>query len=101
MGNINFEIKEEALVLIEELLDEAGDSETVLTICSSGTGCGGPLLKLEMRAPLDNDIIVKKEGFTFHIRENISNRLEGAYIEKKTTFWGDKLNINNGNVCLG
>ena len=96
-----FEIDPESMPLIKNIIDENTGTETFLTICSSGTGCGGPLLKLEMRPALDNDIIMEKAGITFHIRENIKDRLEGAVIEKKETFWGDKININNGNKCIG
>lgn len=101
MNNPAFEITPDALPLINSLISENTNAESFLTICSSGTGCGGPLLKLEMRAPLETDIIIEREGIVFHVRENIKERLNGAVIEKKSTFWGDKISVNNGSVCMG
>ncbi|MBI9101734.1 MAG: hypothetical protein JEY99_04925 [Spirochaetales bacterium] len=95
-----FTINSEALEILAEMQKDRTRDTDFLTICSSGTGCGGPLLKIELRTPLDDDILQEVAGFSFHIRRDIHDRLDGAVIKGTETFWGKKLKIDNGTPCL-
>ena len=99
--HIMFKITPAAAELINEMILKSKDNNLKPTICSSGVGCGGPTLKVEMRAPLDNDIIETVNGQTFHIRANIYSNLEGAEIKAEDTFWGLRLHVKTTYRCIG
>jgi Fe-S cluster assembly iron-binding protein IscA len=86
--------------LIGELVRQNTAEGTELTICSSGTGCGGPTLKVEMREPLEGDVIMETGGFTFRVRASILRNLEGAVIEAADTFWGSRIRVKTTYGCL-
>lgn len=71
-----------------------------LTICSSGVGCGGPSLKVDMRIPMDNDVIETVNGIQIHVRANIYENLKGSEIDAEDTFWGKRLHVKTSYGCI-
>jgi Fe-S cluster assembly iron-binding protein IscA len=98
--SLMFTLTTEAEKLIAELASQNTAEGAELTICSSGTGCGGPVLKVEMREPLDDDVIRKAGGFSFRVRASILRNLEGAVIEAADTFWGTRIRVKTTYGCL-
>lgn len=78
-------------VLTEQLKQETND--TKLTLLSAGVGCGAPKIKIELRPPLEDDIILNIDGITFRVRQNIMQYIENAEIEIEETYWGTKLKV--------
>ena len=95
-----FTLTEDVKPLLTELTESAGQDNLQLTLCSSGTGCGGPILKVDMREPLEDDLEEEAGGFTFRIRQNIHKNLEGAVLEAQDTFWGKKIRVRTTYKCL-
>ena len=95
-----FEVTSNAVELIEEQIENSENKAYKVTICSSGVGCGGPTLKVEMRAAMDDDIVKTVEGCTFHIRANVYSNLQGAKIDIVDTFWGKRIYIKTTYKCI-
>jgi len=95
-----FEVTSNAIGLINELLENSENKSHNITICSSGVGCGGPTLKIEMRAAMNDDIVETVEGCAFHIRANIYSNLEGAKIDSVDTFWGKRIHVKTSYKCI-
>ncbi len=49
-----YKITEAAVAMMKEMVSERKDKNLLLTICSSGVGCGGSSLKVDMRRGLSN-----------------------------------------------
>ena len=92
-------ITDEAIEFINELQTQSQSEDMRLTLISGGVGCGAPVIKLEMRMPMDDDIISEISGFTFHIRPAIERYLEDAEILIEETFWGKKLKVKTVFGC--
>ena len=45
------------------------------------------ILKVDIKHPLDNDMIEVKGGYTFRIRAVIHDNLKGAVIDASDTLW--------------
>lgn len=96
-----FEVTPEAGAMIDELAACAASDDVKVTIFSSGVGCGGPALKVDMRKPMEDDIIKTVDGYTFHIRAMIFYNLKGAVIEAVDTYWGKRLRVKTTYSCMG
>ena len=92
-------ITDEAIKLIKELQTQSESDNLKLTLFSGGVGCGAPVIKLEMREPMDDDIKSEISGFTFHIRAAIERYLEDSEILVEETFWGKKLKVKTVFGC--
>jgi len=88
----------EASSLIQDLISQETD-EVKLTLLSAGVGCGAPIIKLELRTPLEDDIVHEMGGTTIRIRQNILRYLENAEIITEETFWGTKLKVKTVFGC--
>ena len=95
-----FTITPAAAEMMENMIKNSEIENFKITICSSGVGCGGPTLKVEMRAPMENDIIETINQIGFHIRENIYKNLDGSVIDAEDSFWGKRLHIKTSYGCL-
>jgi len=95
-----FTVTPAAVEMMKEMAENSEKEKFELTICSSGAGCGGPSLKVEMRAPMENDLVETVKGITFHIRENIYKNLEGSEIDTENSFWGKRLYVKTSYGCL-
>ena len=100
IGGNMFEVTSGAVELINELIKSSENKTHNITICSSGVGCGGPTLKVEMRTAMEDDIVEIAGGCTFHIRANIYDNLQGAIIEGIDTFWGKRINVKTTYKCI-
>ena len=100
MKQVSFNISDNALEILKKQVSENSRDGKIITVCSSGTGCGGPLLKVDFRPPLEDDLVQENRGIEFRIRSNIVERLDGADFVVQETFWGKKIKIDNGNICL-
>lgn len=96
-----FEVTPDAEKMIKDLISTTMDKSLKLTLCSSGAGCGGPSLKVDMRRPMVDDIIETVAGHTFHIRSSIRKYLEGSVIDAVDTFWGRRLHVKTTYSCMG
>ncbi len=96
-----FEVTSEAADAIEEMVRESSDDSLRLTIFSTGVGCGGPTLKVDMKPPLDDDVVETRSGCTFYVRSVIHKNLEGAVIEVQDTFWGRRIHVKTTYSCMG
>ncbi len=96
-----FTITAEAAAMMDVLEKGKKDSRYKLTVCSSGVGCGGPALKIDMRIPMEDDIVKTVNGVTLHIRSTISENLEGAVIEAVETYWGQRIHVKTTYGCMG
>lgn len=94
-----FTLTEEAAEMIRKMAGGAPREDLALTLCSSGAGCGGPALKVDMREPRGDDIEETVDGITFRIRASILRYLEGAVIEGADTFWGKRLKVSTAYGC--
>jgi len=99
-GGKMFEVTSNAVELINELLQKSENNSHHITICSSGVGCGGPTLKVEMRLAMEDDFVETVEGCTFHIRANIYSNLQGAKIDSADTFWGKRIHVETTYKCI-
>ncbi len=95
-----FTITPAAAEMMNEMINSSEKENFKITVCSSGVGCGGPSLKVEMRAPMENDLVETVKGITFHIRENIHKNLEGSEIDAEDSFWGKRLHIKTSYGCM-
>ncbi len=95
-----FTVTDEAVNMIQELENKTQNTEMRITIFSSGVGCGGPTLKVDMKLPLDTDTPVTVNGYTFYVRPAVLKLLEGAHIDAVETFWGKRLYIKTIYGCL-
>jgi len=95
-----FTVTPSAEEMIKDIIANSKKESFKITVCSSGVGCGGPTLKVEMRAPMENDIIETVGETTFHIRENIHKNLEGSEIDAEDTFWGKRLHVKTSYGCI-
>lgn len=96
-----FEVTPEAGAMIDELAAKASSDDLKVTIFSSGVGCGGPALKVDMRKPMEDDIVKIVDGHTFHIRAMIYYNLRGAVIEAVDTYWGKRIHVKTTYSCMG
>ncbi len=96
-----FEVTPEAGAMIDELAAKTASDDLEVTIFSSGVGCGGPALKVDMRKPMQDDIIKTVDGYTFHIRATIFYNLRGAVIEAVDTYWGKRIHVKTTYSCMG
>ena len=92
-------ISDEAIELVQKLQKESSSADQVLTLLSAGAGCGAPAIKLEMRPPLEDDLISEYAGFSIHIRPAISQFLDNAVISADDTFWGKRLKVKTVYGC--
>lgn len=92
-------ITDAALPLIHDLEGKSRSAENVPTLFSSGVGCGTPVIKLEMRSPMEDDIIEEISGFKFHIRPDIKKFIDDAEITAEETFWGKQIKVNTVFGC--
>ena len=95
-----FTVRPSAAEMMKEMIENSDKENYRITICSSGVGCGGPSLKVEMRAPMNNDVVETVGGITFHIRENIYKNLGGSEIDSEDTFWGKRLHVKTSYGCI-
>ncbi len=95
-----FIVTAEALQMIGELTEHAANNKR-LTIFSSGVGCGGPALKVDMELPLKDDIPETISGCTFYIRSAIYKFLEASHLDAVETFWGKRLYVKTTYTCIG
>ncbi|MCK5671934.1 MAG: hypothetical protein KAH95_01085 [Spirochaetales bacterium] len=95
-----FTVTHSAIEMMKEMIENSENENFKITVCSSGVGCGGPSLKVEMRAAMENDLIETVEGITFHIRENIYKNLQGSEIDEEDTFWGKRLHVKTSYGCI-
>jgi len=95
-----FTITPSAVEMIKEIVEKSDKEGLRITICSSGVGCGGPTLKVEMRAAMEDDFVETVKGCTFHIRANIYSNLEGALIDAEDSFWGKRLHVKTSYGCM-
>lgn len=95
-----FTVTPSAIVMINEMIENSEKENFKITVCSSGVGCGGPFLKVEMRAPMENDIVETIKNITFHLRENIHKNLEGSDIDAEDSFWGKRLHVKTTYGCI-
>lgn len=95
-----FTITPSAAEMVKEMIKNTENKKLKITICSSGVGCGGPSLKVEMRAPMDNDIVETADDIIFRIRENIYKNLEGSEIDAEESFWGKRLHVKTTYGCI-
>lgn len=96
-----FTITAEAAAMMNALEKETKDNRLKLTVCSSGVGCGGPALKIDMRVPMEDDEVKTVDGVTLHIRSSIASNLEGAVIESVETYWGQRIHVKTTYGCMG
>ena len=87
----------EAGVILDTMKQEGGNKK--LTILSSGVGCGSPVLKIEMREPLEDDVTQTVDGHEFRIRSAVVRYLEETELTVEDTFWGKKLKLHTVNGC--
>lgn len=92
-------VTKDAAPVLDDLIKNSDSPEKKLTILSSGTGCGSPILKVEMREPLEDDVKQTIDGFDFNIRAGVLRYLEDAEMEIEDTFWGKKLKIKTAYGC--
>ena len=92
-------VTKEAAVILDEIKNSSDSPEKKLTILSSGTGCGSPVLKVEMREPLEDDVTKNIDGYDFHIRTSVQRYLEDAELAIEDTYWGKKLRIHTVYGC--
>ena len=92
-------ITKEAAEMLNKMLEETESGEKMLTLSSAGAGCGSPAIRIEMRPPLEEDIIAEIDGFTVHIRPSIKRFLKDAEITVEDTFWGKKLKVKTAFGC--
>ncbi len=95
-----YRITKTAAEMMKEMISEREDENLLLTICSSGVGCGGPTLKVDMRRALPDDIVETKDDLTINIRANIYKNLDGAEIDAEDTFWGKRVRIKTTYGCI-
>ena len=95
-----FTVTDAALKMIEELKKDSTGTNRRVTIFSSGVGCGGPSLKVDMELPLEDDEAATINGCTFYVRAPILNFLEGAHIDAVETFWGKRLYVKTTYGCM-
>ncbi len=95
-----FTVTPSAAEMMKEMLESSEKENFTITICSSGVGCGGPNLKVDLRSPMENDIIETVNEITFHIRENIHKNLEGSTIDAEDSFWGKRLHVKTSYGCI-
>jgi len=95
-----FKITPSAINMMKEMAVNPEKENLKLTICSSGVGCGGPSLKVDMRIPMENDVIEKVNGIQIHIRANIYENLKGSEIDAEETFWGKRLHVRTTYGCM-
>lgn len=91
-------ITDDAVEIINEMQAEM-PNDLKLTLYSGGVGCGAPVIKLDMKPPLEGDIVEEISGFTIHIRPAIMKFLPDAEIIVEDTFWGKKLKIKTVDGC--
>ncbi|MCK5674607.1 MAG: hypothetical protein KAH95_14600 [Spirochaetales bacterium] len=95
-----FTVTPSAIEMMKEMVENSEKDNFKLTVCSSGVGCGGPSLKVEMRAPMENDLVETVNGIIFHIRANIHKNLEGSEIDAEDSFWGKRLHVKTSYGCI-
>ena len=95
-----FTVTPSAVAMMNEMVENSENENLKLTICSSGVGCGGPSLKVEMRAAMENDVVETISGIIFHIRANIHENLADSEIDAEDTFWGKRLHVKTNYRCL-
>ena len=95
-----FTVTPAAVEMINDMVSNSENEKLKLTICSSGVGCGGPSLKVDMRTILKDDIVETINGQTFRIRTIIHKNLEGSEIDAEDTFWGKRLHVKTSYKCL-
>ena len=95
-----FTVTPSAAKMMKEIIENSVKENFKITVCSSGVGCGGPSLKVEMRAAMENDLVETMDGITFHIRENIYKNLEGSDIDAEDSFWGIRLHVKTSYGCI-
>ncbi|HAK46259.1 MAG TPA: hypothetical protein DCO79_10140 [Spirochaeta sp.] len=91
-------ITDEATGIIQEMQKEM-TPDLYLTLFSGGVGCGAPVIKLEMKPALEDDIIENISGFEIRIRPAIMKFLPDAEILVEDTFWGKKLKVKTVYGC--
>ncbi len=92
-------ITKDAAEMLNKMIEENNSEEKKLTLLSAGAGCGSPAIKIEMRPPLEDDLVTDINGFNFHIRPSIERYLDDAEIKVEDTFWGKKLKVKTVFGC--
>ena len=92
-------ISEEAAEIIKGMISENTNDGLKLTLLSAGAGCGAPAIKLELRAPLDDDEHQEVSGINLRIRSAVVKYLDNAEITVEDSFWGKRLKVHTGYGC--
>ncbi len=92
-------ISKDAKDFISTMVSTEENNQTLLTLSSAGTGCGAPVIKIDMRQPLDGDEILEVDSIPIRVRPAVKRYLNDAEIMLEDTFWGQKLKVKTLYGC--
>jgi iron-sulfur cluster assembly accessory protein len=88
----------DAVVKVQELLDQEGDASLGLRIFVAGGGCSGMQYGMTLDEVQDGDVVIEVNGLKVLVDEMSAGYIEGSEVDYVDSLMGAGFTVNNPNA---